>query len=202
MAPNHADPPSSEEDAPESHTLVESKRTIQRQNDALATFRAAEKSKMRARNRERDRKLKERAQKAKGKGKEVGGVAGEGMEGAVGGVAMGGDEGSDEDLEGSGDDEEGSGEDEEDEDEVGSEEDEEEELSASKTKPNPNHLPDHLFASAFASNASHLSATKRKPEDDHRVSGSARKRRKNRTRGDLIVGYAWPHSCFRFLIFP
>ena len=202
MAPNHADPPSSDDDAPESHTLVESKRTIQRQNDALATFRAAEKSKMRARNRERDRKLKERAQKAKGKGKEVGGVAGEGMEGAVRGVEMGGDEGSDEDLEGSVGDEEGSG-DEEDEDEVGSEEDEEEELPTLKTKPNPNHLPDHLFASAFASNASQLSGTKRKPEDDHRVSGSARKRRKNnRTRGDLIVGYAWPRSCFRFLIFP
>jgi len=110
--------------------------------------------------------LKERAQKVKGKGKEVGGVMGEGMEGVVRGVEMGGDEGSDEDLEGSVGDEEGSG-DEEDKDEVGSEGDEGEELPALKMKPSPNHLPDHLFASMFASNASHLSATKHKPEDDH-----------------------------------
>jgi len=68
MAPNHADPPSNEEDAPEFHAPVESKRTIQLENDSLATFRAAEKSKMRARNRERDRKLKEREGKREGGG--------------------------------------------------------------------------------------------------------------------------------------
>jgi hypothetical protein len=55
---------------PPSLSLVESKRTIKKQDDVLATFRATQKSKAKSINRARDQKLKERADKTKRK-KEV-----------------------------------------------------------------------------------------------------------------------------------
>jgi hypothetical protein len=205
MAPHHSSSnseSSDSEDAPETISLAQSKKDIQKRDAELKKAEVATRKSKKSQNREMDRKLKERAdmnrggKKEKGPGDEV--VAGlearmyRAMQEAQEEM---GESGSVGDSEEDGDDKE----EEEDvsglEDEEGSEE-EEEEIPPPKKTFNANHLPDELFAAAFASKAS---TSKRKAPDEEEDNPSKRtpkmtKRSHTHTRKDLIVGYA-----FRFI---
>ncbi|KAF8060723.1 hypothetical protein FPV67DRAFT_1564076 [Lyophyllum atratum] len=213
MAPSHADSASSdEEDAPESVSLAQSKQHVKKQEDVLKQIQAAEKEKKHLRNKERDRRLKEQAEGSKRKRKENAGDADleARMERAMqeAEAEMGEDGDSDEEGDFSGEEEEdfmgidaGSGESseegdsgDEDEDEDSEDEDEDEEMItddeqplAAASKPNPNHLPDHLFASAF-STKSPKAASKRKANVDAPIRKARKRVRSNAPPKDVIIG--------------
>lgn len=153
---------SDNEDAPEAVTLTQSKKAAEEEFEALRSFEANRKEKKRAQNRERDRKLKAQASNSRRKDKravatgdkvnveteEEAGDLDEHRTGRKGSNAEVDDEGS----------EEQGG----DSDSDGMEEDDNHGFDMS----HPDHLPDHLFASAFASKpkvkASTVEARKRK----------------------------------------
>lgn len=213
MAPYTAESISSdEEDAPESFSLAQSKRTIKQQDQHLRSFEAAEKEKKKEKNRERDRKLKERSavtKKASSRETKVDqdhemnvetrmeramrdarDEMNELEDGSdLEGLGMGSD---DEDEEGDESDED------EDEEMESAEEDDSEEGDSEEnqapptvSKPNPNHIPDHLFASAFTSQASSLKNRlgPQISESDSAPQKSRKRTRSSRTPKDLIVGY-------------
>ena len=178
-----------DEDAPESLSLQDSKRTIRRQAANLLKFEASEKEKQRARNRQRDKRLKEQAEIPKKRRKD----AQARMERAMLDAAEEGREG------------EGSSEHEDQEDvdkdssDGGSqdediEEDEDEQMGSDDpsdqeddTKRNPDYLPDHLFVSAF----SKPTATSKTISQSSAQAKLPRKASKRRLRSakDIVVGY-------------
>ncbi|KAG6890527.1 hypothetical protein C0995_007729 [Termitomyces sp. Mi166 len=205
MAPSHEDSASSsEDDAPESVSLTQSKRNIQKSDDALQRVHAAEKVKRKLRNKEKDRKLKEQAENSKRRRKEERNNDGDAnlrarMERAMQEAAEEldddgdlGEDGCDSDevedeftgLDGDSDEDSGQTSD------PNSEDDDEEMDSEEQPSPktNPNHLPDHLFTSAFAS-ATTKTASKRKAKEDQPARSKPRKRvRSNGAPKDVLIG--------------
>ncbi|GLB36849.1 hypothetical protein LshimejAT787_0311360 [Lyophyllum shimeji] len=210
MAPSRAISASSEEeDAPESVPLSQSKHHAKQHDAMLKQIDAAEKDKKRMRNKERDRRLKEQAENSNRRRREnLGDAELEArMERAMQEAeAEMGEDGDDVDaLDDSGDeqDEEFAGidaasaegsEDYSEKDEDSSEEEEEdeemgtdEEDTAVKSKTNPNHLPDHLFTSAFSSKSA-KAASKRKATDDVPTRKARKRVRSNAAPKDLVIG--------------
>ena len=214
MAPHHSssdsESSSDDEGAPETISLAQSKKEIQKLDAELKKAEIAARKSKKSQNREMDRKLKERAdmnrggkQKGDDDDDEVGGLEARmnrAMQEAQEEMDEDGESGSVGDSEKDSDDKE----EQEDvsslEDEQGSEEDEEGEAeilppNPLKIKHNANHLPDELFTAAFASKAS---TSKRKAPDDNKEDNppkqTSKKPKRSHTRRDLIVGYA-----FRFI---
>jgi len=204
MAPHHSSSDSESSDdegAPETISLVQSKKDIQKLDAQLKKAEMAERQSKRRQNRELDRKLKERADMNRDGKKKAGELEArmqramqeaqeemdeEGESGSGGGDSDSDSENSDqvdEDVS-SLDDDQGS---------IHSEEAEEEEAEilpqkSKKKTYNPDHLPDELFTAAFASQAS---ASKRKaPEDeeDKPVKQTPKKQKRSHTQKDLMVG--------------
>jgi hypothetical protein len=124
-------------DEPESLSLVQSKTAIEHREQAVKKSQAAAKEKKRVQNRERDRKLKERAEATRRNGKRRPGEP-------VGSTRARAAE--DEDVKDNG--REDASEDQN--ISLGGGEDESQKLTGPLfPKPNPNHLPDHLFTSVF-----------------------------------------------------
>ena len=216
MAPHNSssnsESSSDDEGAPETISLAQSKKEIQKLDAELQKAEIAARKSKKSQNREMDRKLKERADMNRGgkqKGDdddgddEVGGLEARmnrAMQEAQEEMDDDGESGSVGDSEKDSDDKE----EQEDvgslEDEQSSEEEEEEEKAETsnplkKIKYNANHLPDELFTAAFASKAS---TSKRKAPDDNKEDNlpkqTSKKPKRSHTRRDLIVGYA-----FRFI---
>jgi hypothetical protein len=204
MPLHHSDSTSSDDEdaAPESLSLTDSRRDVERQADTLKQFQAAEKGKKRARNRERDRRLKEQAEHSRRRRKEdEGGVDSE----ARMTRAMAEAEAELDDHEG---DDHRQGEDREEfqgiiagpgkEGEPHEGEDDEESHSndeANKphlieSRPNPNHLPEHLFASAFASQSVQPteSLTKRKADEENSKRRVKKRVGNDNSSRDRVVG--------------
>ncbi|KAG6865212.1 hypothetical protein C0991_004413 [Blastosporella zonata] len=200
MAPSHEDSASSgDEDAPESVSLAQSRRNIKKGDDALQKAHAAEKSKKKLQNQGRDRRLKEQAENSKRRRNEE--LEGEGdaelqarmeraMQEAAAEMDEDGDSGdADEDEfkgidinsdEYSGEGSEGSG----------AGEDSDEEMKSDDepgAKSNPNHLPDHLFATAFASTTT-KATSKRKANQDPPTRKTRKRTRSNATTKDVLIG--------------
>jgi hypothetical protein len=201
---NHDSTSSDEEDAPESFSLVQSKRTIQEQDGRMNKIQTAAKQKKKEENRERDKKLKERAN-GKGKGKEVTedkGDAGARMERAMREAEeeMDADDNDEADSEvqdlGLGEeDEESSSEDEEPVD-IGDREMDEDENAESCDDEDilatDHKLPDHLFSSIATSKSFPSPSLKRlsvapKPQ-------KSRSKGRKRTAKDLIIGQVPLHK--------
>jgi hypothetical protein len=176
-----------DEDAPESFSLQDSKRTVRRQAANLLQFEASEKEKQRARNRQRDKRLKEQAEIPKRRRKDAQARMERAMldaakeeregEGSSEHEAQDVDEDSsdggsqDEDIEG--------GEDER----MRSDDDSDRE---DDTKRKTDYLPDHLFVSAF----SKPTATSRTISQSSTQAKLPRKGSKRRLRSakDVVVG--------------
>ena len=212
MAPQHSSShleSSDDEDAPETISLAQSKKDIQKLDAELKKAEMASRKSKKSRNREMDRKLKERADMnrvGKQKGDEVAGLEARmyrAMQEAQEEMDEEGESGSVGDLEEDGDDKE----EQEDvsslEGEQGEEEEEDEDEETEILLPNPlkrkthnaNHLPDELFTAAFASKAS---TSKRKvldEEEDNPPKKTTKKPKRSHTQRDLLVGYA-----FRFIL--
>jgi hypothetical protein len=209
MAPHHSNNPnpesSDDESAPETISLVQSKKEIKKLDAELKNAKVAVNQSKRRQNRQVDMKLKERAViNRSGRGKK-GDELEDRMQRAMQEAE---DEMDDEDenrsegeagLENTDDDEEDDAEDVSSiEDEQGSEEGEEGEAEISLPKPlkkksfNANHLPDELFTAAFASKAS---TSKRKATDvekeDNPQRQTRKKRKRSQTQKDMIIGYAF-----------
>lgn len=157
-----------EEEPPESLSLYDSRRDIEKRADTLKQFQAAEKEKKRARNRERDRRLKEQAQHSRKRRKapyesggdlevrmtrameeaeaELDGHGGHDTEQREDGEEIESDQAST----GSDDEEES---DAEHEAELHIHSTGEVEVNKPQVSKTPHHLPEHLFASAFSSQA-------------------------------------------------
>ncbi|KAG6856811.1 hypothetical protein H0H87_000510 [Tephrocybe sp. NHM501043] len=202
MAPAHEDSASSgDEDAPESVSLAQSKRNIKKHDDALKKAHAAEKAKKKLKNQERDRKLKEQAESSKRRREEFEGDAElqarmeRAMQEAV--AELDGDDGSGKD---------GDATDEEDEEFKGidvdsdeysgegsngfGDEDFDEEMDSDEgavVKSNPNHLPDHLFATAFASTTP-KATSKRKANQDPPTRKARKRAQTSATPKDVLIG--------------
>jgi hypothetical protein len=203
MLPDDHDSASSgEEDAPESFSLVQSKRSVQEHDSHLKKIQTAAKQKKKEENRERDKKLNEQSKngKGKGKGKEVTEDEGDAvarMERAMREAEEELDsDAQDEEVQGSvlGEGEDSS-EDEENIDgedrEMDEDEDEDEDMESSNDGDiltTDHKLPDHLFS--FAAN------TKPSPSSTSKHLPPARKAQKQRSNGrkrtakDLIIGQA------------
>ena len=213
MAPQHSSShseSSDDEDAPETISLAQSKKDIQKLDAELKKAEMASRKSKKSRNREMDRKLKERAdmnRDGKQKGDEVAGLEARmyrAMQEAQEEMDEEGESGSVGDLEEDGDDKEEQedvssleGEQGEEEEEEEEEEDEvEEKAEILLPKPlkktyNANHLPDELFTAAFASKAS---TSKRKvldDEEDNPPKKTTKKPKRSHTQRDLLVGYAF-----------
>ncbi|KAG6809953.1 hypothetical protein H0H93_015373, partial [Arthromyces matolae] len=192
---------SSEDEAPEAVSLAQSKRNVQKSEDALQRARAAEKEKKKEKNRAKDRRLKEQAEGSKRRREEVGGDAElqARMERAMQDAANemdddhedGGDSEFEEDdheefkgidVDSLSEEYSGQGSD-------SNSDSEDEAEGQSETPENPNHLPDHLFASAFASTTA-KAASKRKAQEDSSIrKKKSRKRvRSNKTPKDVVIG--------------
>ena len=200
MARHHSSPDSDSSDdegagAPETISLTQSKKDIQKLDAEVKKVQIAVRQSKRRRNREVDRKLKERANANRGgEDKE------DELEARMQRATQEADEEMDEGESGSesGSDSENSGDDDDDdddEDEQGSKQEEEEEeeeaeiLFQKQRTYNANHLPDELFTAAFASKAP---TPKRKTtEEDTSHPKTAKKRKRSHTQKDLIVGYAY-----------
>jgi hypothetical protein len=181
----------SENDAPDSVPLVQSKRSIREHDKSLRLAHAAQKDKVKAVNRERDRRLKERARDSKERRRPEGVVTGRtGVDGQA--EREGRDEMS-EDDEQDGDDSEVHGdsgnemnwEEESNEDDEDREDEEGEGNGAAQpTSLRIPRLPDHLFAEALKA-----SAAKQPPPQASALPPSqpSRKKRK-RTSQSLKVG--------------
>ncbi|KAG5650530.1 hypothetical protein H0H81_011919 [Sphagnurus paluster] len=209
MAASYAESGSSdEEDAPEIVSLSQSKKNIKDRDNVLKQIETAEKEKKRLRNKERDRRLKEQAEGSKRKRQEKAGdgelearmeramqeaqaedsddkVGDEdefkGIAGLSGESSAEGGSGNDDDDEMSEDEELTEDEDMDDDSDEGMDE----EQPTPRSKSNPNHLPDHLFASAFAAKSA-KAASKRKSTED---APAPRKRKRTKTSPkDLIIG--------------
>jgi len=185
MAPHHSSSDSESSDdegAPETISLAQSKKDIQKLDAQLKKAEIAERQSKRRENRELDRKLKERADMNRDGKKKAGEVDElearmqramqeaqeemdeEGESGSGGGDSYSDSENSDSEVA---------------------------EILPQKSKKktyNPDHLPDELFTAAFASQAS---ASKRKaPEDeeDKPLKQTLKKQKRSHTQKDLIVG--------------
>ena len=208
MAPQHSSShseSSDDEDAPETISLAQSKKDIQKLDAELKKAEMASRKSKKSRNREMDRKLKERADMNRGgkqKGDEVAGLEARmyrAMQEAQEEMDEEGESGSAGDLEEDGDDKEeqedvSSLEGEQGEEEEEEEEDEETEIllpnPLKKKTHNANHLPDELFTAAFASKAS---TSKRKvldDEEDNSPKKTTKKPKRSHIQRDLLVGYA------------
>ena len=201
---------SDDEEAPESLSLTDSKRDVKKQADILKQFQAAEKEKKRARNRQRDGRLKEQAESSRRRRKEAGkrGVDLEtrmirAMEEAEAESEDCEDEEESQDIiTGSGDDQGGSESNETEDAEAdhdSAEDDDSDEshsnaspnkLQVHETGPNPNHLPEHLFASAFTSqkDRSLKSLAKRKTTDENPKCRVKKRARNENLPRDRVVG--------------
>ncbi|KAG6885678.1 hypothetical protein C0992_004969 [Termitomyces sp. T32_za158] len=205
MAPYYEDSLSgSEDDAPESVSLAQSKGNIKKSDDALQQVHAAEKLKKKLRNKEKDRRLKEQAENSKRKRKNAGDVNLEAqMERAVQGAAEemnedddSGENGSsndedEEDFRGiCGDSEEDSGQVSDDIDPDREQDDEEMDFEDRQTtKTNPNHLPDHLFASAFASTTGKTPLKRKVKQGSSTRSSPIKRSRSNAAPKDVLIGW-------------
>jgi len=206
---------SEDEGAPEIISLVQSKKAIQKLDAELKKAEMAERQSKRRQNREMDRKLKERADMNRG-GKKKGDEANElearmqramqeaqeemDEEGESESESQGGSRDEDEDENDDDDnDEEDSGEDEEDvsslEDDQDEEDDNSDDAETLAPKPkkktyNPDHLPDELFAAAFASQASTSKRKAAEDEEDKPLKQTPKKKKPKRSHAqqDLIVG--------------
>ena len=210
MAPRHDESGSSDEEAPETISLIQSKQSVHRRETELKKAEISIKEKKRGENRERDRKLKERAERNKGKQKEKSGSSRDldleaRMQRAMQEAQdeMGEDESGDEEefagfggLEGSDDDESGeesSSQGEESNSDDGDESDTESNPNDTDREEqpgrisNPDHLPDELFEAAFKASTG---SSKRKVQDiDSKTQPSLRKRkRSNGPPKDLVIG--------------
>ncbi|KAJ7488068.1 hypothetical protein FB451DRAFT_1553585 [Mycena latifolia] len=188
-------PPSSDSeseldaDAPEAVSLTQAKHTARTQEAAREQLATEERKKRKARNRERDQRMKARAGERRGEaaredGDEVDGVESrmeramreaeeESGEESGSGSASGEGEG-DVQMDGVDEEEDSSDDDDDDDDE------EEEEMGGS----NPHHLPEHLFASAFASGSV---ATPSSSKSKLQAPASKKRKRATRTK-DRVVG--------------
>jgi hypothetical protein len=184
----------SESDAPETISLVQSKKTVRRESADVRKAEGRVREKERVRNRERDRKLKERAVGRRGGDGEVL-VGGGGMEGSEeedgGGVearmlrAM--HDAAEETSEGDGSSESGG--------EDGSSMDEDD-APRSNSHPN-NYLPDELFRAAFSQQTT--KAKPNVPESKKKVVTKHDERRKKVSKSssssskpkDILIGYAY-----------
>ncbi|KAG5351257.1 hypothetical protein C0989_007234 [Termitomyces sp. Mn162] len=202
MALSHEDSASSsEDDAPETVSLAQSKRSIKQGDDALQRAHAAEKIKKKLRNKEKDQRLKAQAENSKRKWEKRNDSdanllarmeramqeATEEMDGDgdLGEDGHDGDEDGEE-FKGLADDS-GQGSDNLDAD---LEDDDEAMDSDEETTPttNPNHLPDHLFTSVFASTNT-KAASKRKTKEDPATRSKPRKRaRSDAAPKDVLIG--------------
>jgi hypothetical protein len=199
---------SDSDDIPENFSLVQSKRTIEIRDDALRKFHVAERQRQKERNRERDRKLKERTETTR-KGKLSTGVEmdvqarmaramqdaeeevdeiGDGEEMERNAEVTSSEGSEDEGDEGTGmiqDENDAMLRDEDQEDSSGSEA-----ISRTiQTRPEQNskHLPDHLFASAFAHQAPSSKNRQSTVVISEREGQVRRRKRQGRTK-DLILG--------------
>lgn len=209
LAPRHKESGSSDEEAPETISLTQSKQSVHRRETELKKAEILVKERKREENRERDRKLKERAERNRGKQKEKSGSSRDldleaRMQRAMQEAQdeMGEEESGDEEefegfggLEGSDDDESGE-ELSSQEEESGSDNDEsdmESNLNDSDRDEqpgrisNPDHLPDELFEAAFKASTT---SSKRKVEDiDSKTQLPSRKRKRNNAPPkDLVIG--------------
>ncbi|KAF9039522.1 hypothetical protein BDZ89DRAFT_1156952 [Hymenopellis radicata] len=183
----------SEDDAPEAVSLSQSKKTVREQTSALQQAQTAEKEKKRTKNRERDRKLKEQAASKKGKQVAIEEEQDESDDDEDAVMARmrkamrEAEAESDEDMDDGGsvidDDDDAMLDDE-------SDDDEEEfhgfDAPERKTQ-NPNHLPDHLFTSAFASQSKPALAKGKSKAQQHKEKQKAKKRFRTKPK-DVIVG--------------
>jgi hypothetical protein len=188
--------PSVDDDAPESFSLDQSKRSVREHDDRLKKYQHAAKQKKKNENRERDQRLKERAANGKRKRKEAAGDDGDvgaRMERAMREAEREVDEEEDEERWqgfGMNDDEDGSEEEQpmdgSQSEDVGEDMDksEESEDEGSSLRSDQAKLPDHLFTSALNSNSSRFSSSKPSPND---LKPPKKKRRKQTTK-DLIIG--------------
>jgi hypothetical protein len=229
MSPYSEDVASSSdgEGAPETLSLVQSKRNAKTLDNTLNDFKAAEKEKRKERNRTRDRKLKERAAQTRHSESvaEEGDDAHARMERAMRDAEQE-KEDEDEDEHGSEseDDFEGSSKEtnsEESNDEamemtedgedgiMGSDNDDASQdeggtksnQSLARPKKNHHHLPDHLFTSAFTPRAQ-PSLSNSQPLASVSKTNSIARKRKHRTRAkDLIVGYVSTPCVSHIIIF-
>jgi hypothetical protein len=192
---------SDDDEAPESLSLEESRRDVQKHTDKLQQFREAEKEKKRARNRERDRRLKEQAERGRRRQKaadepdiDLEARMKKAMEDAEA-------ESDSDDLESVADRSDNArGDDGEDfggEHDVGeargkshAESNDETDHPLAEAMPNPNHLPDHLFTTAFTSQTVQSRTTLQKRETDEQNPNHPAKKRARRTNSakDVVVG--------------
>ena len=196
-----SDSGSDSEDVPETFSLAQSKVAALSQNDALRQAEVAEKEKRKERNRQRDRKLKERALlTGRAKALDVDDVQAR-MERAMrdadaeedsdDDTSEEGENTGDEDMDDDDDSSEESGEEDKEmlpAEEDTSDDDPEETEAPSSTSKNLDHLPEHLFTTAFtptAPSASVHATSSRKTTLD--------KKRKRRTPGtkDALIGYVF-----------
>ena len=209
MVPRHfgsGSESSDDEGTPETISLAQSKKEIQKLNAELKKAETAERQSKRRQNREVDRKLKERADiNRRRSGKKKVDEAGEleirmrrAMQEAqeeMNEEDESGSEGEALDLENSDEDEDDGNSLYDDQGSVHSDEEQEEEereaeilpLKPKKKPYNPDHLPDELFTAAFASQSS---TSKRKTPEDEALKQTPKKRKRSHIQKDLIVGYA------------
>lgn len=208
---------SDDEDAPEALSLIQSKRNAETHDDALNKFKAAEKAKRKERNRARDRKLKERAEKTRNT--KTSATEREDAHGRMERAMRNAEEEMNEDGSESENDYEGSAKETGGGDEVmemvedkndgvmesdddGSQDETSEspsEQSQAKPKRNSQHLPDHIFTSAFTPRTQ-LSSSKRQLLASVSRKSDTVKRRKHRARAkDLTAGYV-STSCDSLII--
>jgi hypothetical protein len=191
---------SDDDEAPESLSLEESRRDVQKHTDKLQQFREAEKAKKRARNRERDRRLKEQAERGRrrrgaedGPDIDVEARMKRAMEDAEAesdsddseSVADQGDNTQGDDGEGIGG--------KHDVGKTGENSDAESNNDGdgllAEATPNPNYLPDHLFTSAFTSHTIQSRTTPKKREAEENSKHQAKKRaRRDNSAKDVVVG--------------
>lgn len=213
--PPHITSSSDDEDAPEAFSLAQSKRNVKTQDDLLKQFQARERERQKERNRKKDRQLKERASKRKdttrsaevedgmqarmeramrnaeeeATDEDEGGSESESFEGSEGETSS---EGSGSNMEGYEDEEDSVMHSDDDEShahlDVTSESGANAKTSQANTKRNPQHLPDHLFTSAFTPQTQ-PSLLKRESLSSPPRKNSARKRTHRTHAKDLIVGY-------------
>ena len=209
MAPRHSSShseSSDDEDAPETISLAQSKKDIQKIDAELKKAEMAARKSKKSQNREMDRKLKERADMNRG-GRQKGDDEVGGLEARMYRAMQEAQEEMDEESEsGNVGDSGKDGDDKEEEEDVssleleqGSDDDDDEKEEAEILAPDPlkktykaNHLPDELFTAAFASKASKSKRKTKDIEEDNPPKQTSKKPKRSHTREDLIVGYAFP----------
>ena len=186
-----------DEDAPESFSLQDSKRTIKRQAANLLHFEASEREKKRARNRERDKRLKEQAKIPKRRLKDAEARMDQAMRDAEEYEHGEGEEHSsaaseNERMKGQSDSSDGDAEAEsirEDQGEHVYSDQTDSEREDEKTR-NPDHLPDHLFVSAFSKPTTTDKSISKSSKQIHQTTDPRRRSKKHsRSAKDIIVGY-------------